>query len=118
MTTDEALKTLKEGGEWTTLAEAIGVVMSDPLTSYEALMLGLKHKGFVAGQAAMALYRRSFRPLPDDRRTLVTDPDEWRRWLKEQSEQDVRATGHTVKEIAEGGRRRSRGKASGKTGAR
>ena len=118
MTTQEALKTLEEGAEWPALAEAIGVVMSDPMTSLEALILGLKYKGIVAEQAALGLYRRTFRSLPDDRRLLVTDPDEWRRWLKEQSERDARVTGHTVKEIAERGRRRSRTKASGKTGGR
>lgn len=83
MTTQDAIKTLEEGGEWPALAEAIGVVMSDPMTSLDALMLGLQHKGIVAEQAALGLYRRTFRPIPDNRRLLITDADEWRRWLRE-----------------------------------
>ncbi|MHC4062890.1 MAG: sigma factor-like helix-turn-helix DNA-binding protein [Planctomycetota bacterium] len=83
MTTQEALKTLEEGGEWPALAEAIGVVVSDPMTSFDALMLGLQYKGIVAEQAALGLYRRTLRPIPDNRRVLITDADEWRQWLRE-----------------------------------
>ena len=83
MTTQEALKTLEEGGEWAALAEAIGVVVSDPMTSFDALMLGLRYEGIVAEQAALGLYRRTLRPIPDNRRLLTTEADKWRQWLGE-----------------------------------
>jgi hypothetical protein len=81
MTTQDALETLEHGGEWPALAKAIGVVASDPMTSLSALMLGLGYGGVVAEQAALALYRRTFRPIPDNRRALVTNSSEWQQWL-------------------------------------
>ncbi len=83
MTTQEAINTLEAGGEWPALVEAIGVVVSDPMTSLDALILGLQYGGIVAEQAALGLYRRTLRPIPDNRRLLITDADEWRRWLRE-----------------------------------
>ncbi len=83
MTTDEAIVLLQKGGALPDLAEAVGIVGSDPATSLDALMLGLKYPGCVAEQAAFALYSRTLRPLPD-RHLLVCDASEWARWLKQQ----------------------------------
>jgi hypothetical protein len=83
MTTKQAIEVLERGGELPELAEAVGLVCSDPATAFEAILPGLRPGGFVAEQAALALYKRTFRPLPADRNALVTDPDAWRAWLAE-----------------------------------
>lgn len=77
MTHDEAIRTLKNGGSLVLLAEAIGVVASDPQSSLEEIMLGLSHHGFVQEQAALALYRRTCQNLPDDRKQLRLTKDAW-----------------------------------------
>lgn len=78
MTFESAIQTLRSGGDWPDLAEAIAVVISSPEGSLEDLMLGLEYSGVVAEQATLALYRRTGRPLPADRTQLVTDPREWK----------------------------------------
>lgn len=83
MTTGSALRVLEQGGDLPELAEAIGIVAGDPAVSLEGIMLGLKYPGFIAEQAAFALYKRSFRPLPIDRKLLVTDAEDWKNWLTE-----------------------------------
>lgn len=85
MTSEEALQRLRTGGELPDLAEAIGTVAGDPGASLDTILLGLKYGGFVAEQAALALYRRTSRTLPEDRGLLVTDPDDWAHWLREQA---------------------------------
>ena len=82
MTAQQAIEMLEKGGKLPELAEAIGVVCSDPAMSLDAIMLGLKYPGFVAEQAAFALYKWSFRPLPMDRSLLITDRQMWTEWLR------------------------------------
>lgn len=82
MTPQDAISTLKKGGEPPELAEAIDILASEPTTSLESIKLGLKYKGSVAEQAALALYKRTFRPIPEDRSLLVTDPDEWTQMIR------------------------------------
>lgn len=77
MTFDEARGILRAGGEWADLAEAVGVVIASPESSPWDLVLGLKHGGVVAEQAALALYRRTGTTLPDNRAKLRTDPMTW-----------------------------------------
>lgn len=89
MTTQEAIEVLRNGGELVDLAEAVGHVVNDPIAPTEALMLGLKYDGLVAEQAALALYRRSGRPLPDDRSRIETSPTEWAAWLGAEPEAKV-----------------------------
>jgi len=98
MTIVEAVKTLQEGGNLPALAEAIGIVASDPESSPNDLLLGLPHKGFVAEQAALALYRRTGRPIPDDRNQLILDPDEWARLLASSGDQDEAKPSETWKD--------------------
>ena len=83
MTTEQAIAVLEKGGQLTELVEAVGIVCSDPATSFEAILPALQHAGFVAEQAALALYKRTFRPLPADRSLLVTDRHAWADWLAE-----------------------------------
>lgn len=71
MTLEQARRTLKEGGDLPRLADAIGVIASDRTTSDVDLKLGLRYEGFVAEQAALALYKRKHLPLPKDRTRLV-----------------------------------------------
>jgi len=63
------------------LGEAIAVVLQFPESSLLDVALGLKHGGVIAEQAALALYKRTDRPLPDDRRQLVTDIRTWTKWI-------------------------------------
>jgi len=77
MTYNEAVRVLRAGGEWVELAEAIGVVISSPMASLLDLVLGLKHGGMVAEQAALALYKKTGQPLPDDHSGLITDITYW-----------------------------------------
>ncbi|MEX2140800.1 MAG: hypothetical protein WD894_16170 [Pirellulales bacterium] len=58
-TLDEARDVLRSGGSIPDLAQAIGVLISDPTTSLDDLRLGLRYKGFVAEQAELAIERRS-----------------------------------------------------------
>jgi len=81
MTHEEAIRTLKKGGPLVTLAEAIGTVASEPGSSLEDLLLGLQYEGLVAEQAALALYKRTGRALPEDRSFLATRAQEWTGWL-------------------------------------
>jgi len=86
MTLDQAVKTLKDGGSLPDLAEAIGTLGSDPTSAAEDIMLGLSYPGFVREQAALALYRRTGEPLPNDRRRLRVEPDEWKEKLSDAAE--------------------------------
>ena len=43
---------------WSELAEAIGVLANDSSADYDSIELGLRHKGFVAEQAKLALILR------------------------------------------------------------
>ncbi len=58
MDSSEARRALQKGGPLTLLAEAIGVLLSDPNATDDDLALGLRHRGFVAEQASLALQRR------------------------------------------------------------
>ena len=82
MTLEAARRILMQGGELVELAEAFTAIATDGSASLEDLILGLRHPGFVAEQAALTLYKRTGRPLPDDRGTLMLDPDDWRWVLK------------------------------------
>lgn len=81
MTFVEAVRTLRSGGSWPVLGEAIAVVLQSPESSLLDVALGLNHGGVIAEQAALALYKRTNRPLPDDRRQLVTDIQTWTKWI-------------------------------------
>jgi len=81
MTFVEAVRTLRSGGSWPVLGEAIAVVLQSPESSLLDVALGLKHGGVIAEQAALALYKRTDRLLPDDRRQLVTDIRTWTKWI-------------------------------------
>jgi hypothetical protein len=58
---DEARTVLRTGGGIADLAEAIGLVISDPSSSLDDLRLGLRYPGFVAEQAELAIERREGR---------------------------------------------------------
>ena len=77
MTYTEAREKLKHGCDWGELAEAVGVVIAAPECSDLDLFLSLKHGGVIAEQAALALYRKTQTPIPDDRRSLVTTTGGW-----------------------------------------
>lgn len=77
MTYDEAVRILRHGGSWPELVEAIGLVISNPECSELDLLLALKHGGLVAEQAALALYRRTGRAVPEDRSQLITTLAGW-----------------------------------------
>lgn len=81
MTLRGARQVLRDGGEWVELAEAIGIVIASPKSSLDDCFLGLQHPGFVAEQAAMALYVRTRRPKPAKGRPIETSPSGWREWL-------------------------------------
>lgn len=66
MTRSEAVETLREGGSTTALAEAVGVLIADTRATDEELLVALKHRGFVAEEAALALHRRKRVPLEGD----------------------------------------------------
>ncbi len=57
----DATRVLLNGGSMVELAEAIGVVISDPESTLDEIRLGLQHPGFVAEQAALALSKRQSR---------------------------------------------------------
>jgi len=46
-------------------------------------MLGLRYWGPIAEASALALYRRTGRPIPADPNVFVTAEDDWIRWLQE-----------------------------------
>lgn len=81
MTLQDARQILTRGGELVALTEAFTAIATNAAASLDDLMLGLRHPGFVAEQAALLLYKRTGRRLPDDRRKLMLAPDEWRRAL-------------------------------------
>jgi hypothetical protein len=54
----EAREVLIHGGDLVALAEAIGTIISDPLSSLADIRLGLRHGGIVAEQALLELRRR------------------------------------------------------------
>ena len=82
MTTADARRTLAAGGAWVDLAEAIGVVISDPDSTLDDILLGLPHGGIVAEHAALALYKRTGEPLPEDRQRIRLTADEWAEQIK------------------------------------
>lgn len=81
MNLEDARRTLQESRDYVRLAEAIGVVAGDPASPLEDIIVGLRHGGFVAEQAALALYKRTGRPLPEDRGLLEVDATKWRTWI-------------------------------------
>ena len=81
MTRREAVEILRRGGRLAQLAEAIGTVADDRGSALDDILLGLNHSGFVAEQAALALYARTARPLPEVADAFALDADEWRQWL-------------------------------------
>jgi len=90
MTLADAVRLLRTGGRWADLGEAIGVVIASPESSVFDILPGLKHGGFIAEQAALALYKRTGRPLPEDRTTLVTDLPSWADWISSIESKPVR----------------------------
>jgi len=82
MTLQTARQLLRAGGNLADLGEAIGVVVSSPQSSVVDLLLSLKHGGFVAEQASLALYKRLGRKIPSDRGRLQTDLPRWLEWME------------------------------------
>jgi len=109
MTREEAVRQLENGGELVELAEAIGTVASDPGSSLDDIALGLRYRGFVREQAALALYRRTGRKLPRNRAQMMTDPGEWSQVLRgRQAEHPARRKAPKGRKVApeRGGRGR------------
>ncbi len=88
MHSKEAHSILDNGGSYAALVEAIGTIASDSASSLHDIMKGLRHGGLIAEQAALALYKRSGRPLPEDRATMVVDPDQWAAWITQSTATD------------------------------
>jgi len=78
---DDAVRMLRTGADWPDLADAIRVVIQSPTASIWDLVLGLKHKGVIAEQAAFALYKKTNRDLPRDPKNIVVDLPTWITWL-------------------------------------
>jgi len=83
VTLAESSSLLRSGAKPTTLAEAIGVLISSRESALDDIRLGLLHPGFIAEQAAIGLYRRTNRPIPEDRTKLDLDFESWGKWLAE-----------------------------------
>jgi len=97
----DAVRTMKEGGSLTALAQAVGDLMERSIMNPAAtvdLIEALEHEGFVAEQGALALYRRLGLKVPKDRAKLELRPAVWRKrvraWLSSVEERiEVRLTG-------------------------
>ena len=97
MTREQALETLRNGSETFEAADALATLLRDPTCPLEDVMLGLDHEGFIAEQAAFALYARTKTPLPGDSSSLITDRHEWQRRIEATGENAHRtrtASGH------------------------
>src|SRR5688572_12582757 len=94
MTVETAVQTLREGGEWVDLVEAIGTVISDPSSTLSDIMLGLHHPGIVSEYAALALYKRTGEPLPGDRAEIRTTFNEWAHRLAARLDEKMRESVH------------------------
>jgi hypothetical protein len=77
MTREEAVRILKDGGDFYHLAEAIGIV-ADERSPLAEIMLGLKYSGYVQQQAALALHARTGLPLRAQEPRVITDIKEWK----------------------------------------
>lgn len=81
MTYLEAVQLLRTGGSWAELGEALGVVIASPHATLLDIALGLKYSGVIAEQAALCLYVRTQRSVPEDRGDLVLDIQTWIDWI-------------------------------------
>jgi len=77
MNLNDAIRVLRKGGQLAELAEAVGIVISSPSSSLFDIALGLKYGGVVADQAALALYKRTGKKIPEDRSQLIVDIQPW-----------------------------------------
>lgn len=77
MTHEQARQTLRCGATVFKLTEALRTLIRDRSSALEDITLALDHKGFVAEQAAFALYERTNTPLPDDGTKLIVDRQAW-----------------------------------------
>jgi hypothetical protein len=68
---NDARTVLRTSGSIADLAQAIGLVISDPASSLDDLRLGLRYGGFVAEQAELAIQRRETRRGPG---VALSDP--------------------------------------------
>lgn len=80
---------LKSQGDLGDLLFAIGTVISSPKSSLDDIILGLRHPEVIAEQAALALYRRTGRPLPRDRADISTDGADWAKWIARMNESSM-----------------------------
>jgi len=103
MRLDDAIRTLRAGGPLPELAEAIGIVIESPQSSGLDLLLGLKYGGFVAEQAALALYKRNGRDLPSDHQQIVTDIQQWAEWVTAGQADENESAGDAMWLFAENG---------------
>ncbi len=84
MTLDEARATLQNSQSGPCeLLEAAGTLASEQSSTLDDLMLGLRYWGPIAEASALALYRRTGRPIPPDPIAFVTSEDDWTRWLQD-----------------------------------
>ena len=77
VTYTEAIEKLRHGAAWPELVEAVGVAIKSPDCSELDLLLALKHGGLVAEQAALSLYAKTGRVIPENRAEIVTSFDAW-----------------------------------------
>ena len=69
----------------TAAGPARATINKDELEKREFIMMRcLRHEGLPAETAAIALYRRTGRPLPDDLAGLSTDSADWAQYLARQ----------------------------------
>ncbi len=97
MTREQAIETLRSESKTFEAADALETLLRDPTCPLEDVMLGLDHEGFIAEQAAFALYARTKTPLPDDSSLFITDRQEWQRRIEASGENTHRtktASGH------------------------
>jgi hypothetical protein len=85
MNIHEAVRLLRDGGEFSRLYEAIIAVAKDRTASLDDLMFGLQHPGVIREQGAFELYSRTARPLPREGRDIVTSREDWQEWLRTRS---------------------------------
>lgn len=84
MTLAEARRTLLEGKRLYDVGIALSIVGTTPRNSTIdtlCILWGLRHPAVIAEQCAYALYSRTARPFPADRRKFDVDPTSWLKYL-------------------------------------
>lgn len=81
MSLEQARRVIRSSGRLGELAEAIGTLIDEPAATVDDLLAGLRHPGVVAEQAALALYRRTGRPIPAGLDAPDLAEQGWREWF-------------------------------------